>query len=175
MRYLLFAFLILCSLPVSPAARAYTVTSQQVVQIDPTHTLYLLGFELGFLTHEGTLGTSTARVSTSSPAHSLGYTLLTDRGLTTKEGHTAAALLSQASSTKDGFYIPQGRNRTFTLAVLHAHTASSSASTMEVRHLPLTVASERKKRSYYFLSQAELAPFRTDRHATSTTVTSLPQ
>ncbi len=142
------------SLGVPTVSFAYTVTNKQAVRINDTYTLYLISYAFGHKSQTFMLPSVASRGETADETD-LEYTLKTPEGLTVKDGVSAAMIWTKAAKEDGRYTTAVGTSTSFTLAVLHAKSATSSrANTLNVETLPFTIGSTKSS-----LAKHELAPY----------------
>ncbi len=150
-------FLLMCTLVLvsSPSvSHAYTVTNKQAVRINDTYTLYLISYAFGHKSRTFMMPAVASRGETVDETD-LEYTLKTPEGLTVKDGVSAATIWTKAAKQGDHYTTAVGTSTSFTLAVLHAKSATSSrANTLSVEALPFTIGTTKSS-----LAKHELAPY----------------
>ncbi len=148
------AIALIFSLGAPPVSFAYTVTNKQAVRINDTYKLYLISYAFGHKSRTFMMPAVASRGETVDETD-LEYTLKTPEGLTVKDGVSAATIWTKAAKQGDHYTTAVGTSTSFTLAVLHAKSATSSrANTLSVEALPFTIGTTKSS-----LAKHELAPY----------------
>jgi hypothetical protein len=147
-----------------PAA-AMKPTKAAMVELSDTHTAYMLTYQFGFLNRslvmpgEGVRHGSPLYGATTTPP--LTYTLRDKDGNEATSGLTLGTVLGTTPKVDGTFSLPDSKNGEFTLLVIHAHSATDTATYLTIDNLPFTLTDRTGSSTLSTLQSADMARFTT--------------
>jgi len=139
---------LLCLLFALPAGvQAYFTTSQTAVPYGNDKILFTVSYKFGFLNRDLYMPVMAIRgLDTADKSGNLGYGVVTDGVIDVKIGRTTALVLSSAEIKDGRYYLPRGKNGTFTLvAVMDNKPAQNTKDiSLLVTSLPFTMVEKGK-------------------------------
>lgn len=137
---------LICLVPTG--TQAYETTSQTAVAFGPDKVLFTISYKFGFLNRDVYMPTLTKRnISSTSTTNTLGYSLVDGKNTTSSLGQVTAAVLSNAEIKDGRYYIPRGKNATFTLVAVFDKKLINTTDDLSLRitSLPFTLVDESKE------------------------------
>lgn len=164
-RSITLALLALCGLVAIPQnSQAFEVVDSSVERLNDTTALFTISYEFGFLNRDLRMPAATVRGET---AHSdrVSYQFVTSEGAVLNGFGPAIVLSNDEDVTfaDDMYYVPRGKNGTFTLTGLLQLPANEPFSNirMVVEHLPFTLLADENTRSGGSVPADQLSDYRT--------------
>jgi hypothetical protein len=141
-RFFATAFLATLFFVTAPSlSHAYGVTDRAITKLSPTLTMYTLEFEFGFLNAEMWMPMAASK--------------------TTVGGNTTSSLVLSNEPIQDSkYYVPKGKNGSFTLLVLEEHAVGGAKGSVNVNELPITLQKTGDKKVVKVFTAEELKDFR---------------
>lgn len=138
-------FLLVCALPAG--AQAYFTTSQTATAYGPDKVLFTISYKFGFLNRDLYMPISAIRgLDTTNTSGNLGYGVVADGVIDSKIGRTTALVLSSAAIKDGQYFVPKGKNGTFTLVVVMDNKPALNTKDLSllVTSLPFTMIDNNK-------------------------------
>jgi len=129
------------------ATHAYLTTSQTAVPYGNDKILFTVSYKFGFLNRDVYMPISAVRgLDTNDKSGNLGYGVVVDGVIDVKIGSTTALVLSSAEIKDGRYYLPRGKNGTFTLVAIMDNKPAQNAKNLSllVTSLPFTMVEKGK-------------------------------
>ena len=141
------------------SAAAYDVSTTSAYSINGESTLYKVTFEWGFSGRDVLIPVLATRgLGATEATSTLGFELLTETGLRTKDGLSTAIVLTDAPIENGYYRLKSGETKTFTVLGVYQHERSTGKYAFAVSALPFVIERGEDK-STTALNQRELSGF----------------
>ena len=144
---------------VSPTlSHAYQTTSQTAVPYGNDKVLFTVSYKFGFLNRDLYMPISAVRgLDTTDTSGNLGYGIVAGGVIDAKIGRTTGLVLSSAEIKDGQYYLPRGKNGSFTLVVVMDSKPALNTKDLSLLMTSLPFTMVEKGKSYQaFLNPSEL-------------------